>query len=153
MLKALKWPMQILELLICNNEQAVLALREARVVEALGQILVMFGWRPSKHKAEAVTVLKDTARVLATVMVRADAKRQFMADSLQPLMSLFNLLREAGSVGREAADQMELVANGLKTTRIATAEPAYMLKIHEQYGDFLVLVAHLMGRYGESKII
>lgn len=35
-LKALKWPMQILELLICNNEQAVLALGEARVVEALG---------------------------------------------------------------------------------------------------------------------
>ena len=68
-------------------------------------------------------------------------------------MSMFNLLREAGSVGRVAADQMELVANGLKATRIATAEPTYMLKIHEQYGDFLVLVAHLMGRYGESKII
>ena len=113
----------------------------------------MFGWRPSKHKAEAVTVLRDTARVLATVMIRADAKRQFMADSLQPLMSLCNLLREAGSVGWEAADQMELVANGLKATRIATAEPAYMLKVHEQYGDFLVLVAHLMGRHGESKII
>ena len=97
--------------------------------------------------------LRDTARVLASVMIRPDAKRQFMATSLQPLMSLFNLLREVGGVGGETADQMELVANGLKATRIATSDPAYMLKIHEQYGGFLVLVAHLMGRYGESKII
>ena len=46
--------------------------------------------------------------MLATVMIRTDAKQQFMANSLQPLMSLFNLLKEEGSAGGQDLDQMEL---------------------------------------------
>ena len=64
----------------------------------------MFGWRKSRYKDEAAPIVKDTARVLATIMIRPDAQQQFMATSLQPLMSLFNLLKEDGSAGREELD-------------------------------------------------
>ena len=77
-----------------------------------------------------------------------------MSSSLQPLMSLFNLLKEAGSTSDVAASsKTELVANGLKTTRIVTSEKAFMLAIHEQYGDFLVFISYLMGCFSESKVV
>ena len=42
--KSLLWSLQILELLISNNEQAEEALQKGRLVEVLGEVLILNGW-------------------------------------------------------------------------------------------------------------
>ena len=42
---ALDWPLKVLEILVCNNEQAESCLKtSSNLVQVLGQILIMHGW-------------------------------------------------------------------------------------------------------------
>ena len=40
-IRKLIWPLQVLELLVRNNEQALLGLQKAKFVESLGEALVI----------------------------------------------------------------------------------------------------------------
>ena len=55
-------------------------------------------------------------------MSRPEAKQQFIGESLQPLISLMNLLKEEGVLAYNELNQKELIANGLKAIRLLITE-------------------------------
>lgn len=67
-------PLKVLELLISNNEQAEICLHQEQIVDVLSQILVFYGWRDSSVPREgADSIIRDTTRILATLMIRSEA--------------------------------------------------------------------------------
>ena len=96
--QSLVWPLKVIELLIYNNEQAAMCLNDGRLIELLCQVLILTGWGNTKRLLSEFranpSVVLCTARILATVIIREDAQAKLMAQSVQPLMALVNLMKD-----------------------------------------------------------
>lgn len=73
-LKKIKWPLQILELLICNLENATLALDQTDVIAQVNRILTTYGQPQQQFTPEIALLIKTAARILATVMNQIPAR-------------------------------------------------------------------------------
>jgi hypothetical protein len=73
-LNKLKWPIQILELLICNNENALLSLKQTSLIYCINEIFATLGSLDATLSNDAAVIIKIAARILATVMNHVEAK-------------------------------------------------------------------------------
>jgi hypothetical protein len=92
MLKKIKWPLQIIELLICNQENAILALEQTNLIASINGILELYGKPDQEFTAEVAFLIKTAARILATVMNQIQARTQFLEGSIKPLANLMTLM-------------------------------------------------------------
>ena len=66
------WPIQVLELLVCNHEQATIGLQRAKFVLLLGKILRALKNSPDTKRS--ILVIRWIARIYSTVMGRHEAR-------------------------------------------------------------------------------
>ena len=69
------WPLQVLDLLVCNNEQATVGLRKARLIIHLGKILRALSNAPDSRRS--IQIVRWIVRIYSTVMNRTEAQSQF----------------------------------------------------------------------------
>ena len=77
-MRRLRWPIQVVELLACNREAAINALKNTNLVNSLNEILATYGLDKSASVVETTPLIKLSARILATVMNNGEAKFQFI---------------------------------------------------------------------------
>lgn len=93
-MRRLRWPVQVVELLACNREAAINALKNTNLVNSLNEILATYGLDKSASVVETTPLIKLSARILATVMNHGEAKFQFIDEGTQNLMNLIFLMSE-----------------------------------------------------------
>ena len=75
--KSLVWPLKVLEILVSNNEQAEICLRNGNLVKLLSQVLIMHGWGEPKTLRVAssteASIITNTVRILASLIIRPEA--------------------------------------------------------------------------------
>ena len=69
------WPLQVLDLLVCNSEQAILGLRKGRFIISLGKILRAMSNAPDSRRA--IEIVRWIVRIYSTIMNRTEARNQF----------------------------------------------------------------------------
>ena len=95
----------------------------------------------------------NSARVLATLIIRPEAQNQFVGRSMQPLMSLVNLMKHREKVGGTELDQVELVANGLKILRVLSADRDQAVNIADGFNLCIDHVLDLIEEHFGSRTI
>ena len=68
-------------------------------------MLIMYGWsdvEPSFGFTDSIVI--NSAHILATLIIRPEAQKQFIGRSMQPLMSLVNLMKHREKVGGTELD-------------------------------------------------
>lgn len=156
-LNRLRVPIQIIELLICNQENALNALRNSHLIKSLNEIFEEFGLKDNYSGPESTMLVKLSARILATVMNHGEAKFQFIEESVMPLVNLMSLMAQNSvfdtSTQTGVVDQIEFVANGLKVVRLLTSNTTYTAKIQSDFVDFISIVGGLLSSYFENSVI
>jgi len=154
--KRLRWPIQVVELLACNREAAINALRNTNLVSSLNDIISIYGLE-EQSIVDTTALIKLSARILATVMNHAEAKYQFIEESTEPLINLFHLMTESKAFDAKTqvgiTDQIEFVANGLKVVRLLTSHPNYTAKIQNNFPDFVSMIGGILSQYFENSVI
>lgn len=74
-IRRLRWPIQILELLICNQENALTALKQTSLIYCINEIFASIGIEEQSYSADTAQVVKIAARILATIMNHQEAKQ------------------------------------------------------------------------------
>ena len=154
--RALVWPLKVLELLVSNNEQARDSLEEAKLVESLNEILVLNGWGESSTQQaseSSSTIILVTVRILATLMVREEAQRQFIGPSVQSVIALVNLMKDSQRQFNSEVDRIDLITNGLKILRIVTNEKNIAVKISDDYNMCLKHVLDILEQHVYNRVV
>ena len=112
-------------------------------------MLILHGWGDVQAQKEAsLSIVKDTVRILATLMIRTDAQSQFLGRTIAPVISLVNLMTEPERMKGSGVDMQELVTNGLKILRLVTSEKDLALKISDEFQNCVYKVLDLVEIFG-----
>ena len=97
---------------------------KGRLVELLGEVLILHGWGQSAPLwPSEVIVVRSALRILAVLMARHESAPQLIGKSVQPVMAMVNLMKDASRFTAEMeVDRAEVAINGLKVLRLLTSE-------------------------------
>jgi hypothetical protein len=123
-------------------------LQGTALIPCLNEIFATYGLKETLPGGETTTLIKISARILATVMNQMEAKSQFIDESIQPLINLMNLMSENSVFDTSSqmglVDQIEFVANGLKIVRLLTSHTSYTGKIQVEFPEFISVIGGLL---------
>ena len=85
------WPIQVLNLLVINHEQATVGLRRGRVMSALGNVLQALNSVPDTPNVISIFIL--VVKTYSVLMNRSEARSQFKKDVVKQLEALLGLLK------------------------------------------------------------
>jgi hypothetical protein len=127
------------------------------VIESINTIINRYGQKDQEFIPEVALLIKTAARILATVMNQIQARAQFLEHSVQPLVTLMNLMAinkvfESSSPTGQI-DQIEFVANGLKVVRLLTTKVANTSRIKTEFENFVQILDKLLTDNSENEVI
>ncbi len=127
------------------------------MIESINTIINRYGQKDQEFIPEVALLIKTAARILATVMNQIQARAQFLEHSVQPLVTLMNLMAinkvfESSSPTGQI-DQIEFVANGLKVVRLLTTKVANTSRIKTEFENFVQILDKLLTDNSENEVI
>lgn len=127
------------------------------MIESINTIINRYGQKDQEFIPEVALLIKTAARILATVMNQIQARAQFLEHSVEPLVTLMNLMAinkvfESSSPTGQI-DQIEFVANGLKVVRLLTTKVANTSRIKTEFENFVQILDKLLTDNSENEVI
>lgn len=127
------------------------------MIESINTIITRYGQKDQEFIPEVALLIKTAARILATVMNQIQARAQFLEHSVEPLVTLMNLMAinkvfESSSPTGQI-DQIEFVANGLKVVRLLTTKVANTSRIKTEFENFVQILDKLLTDNSENEVI
>lgn len=127
------------------------------MIESINTIINHYGQKDQEFIPEVALLIKTAARILATVMNQIQARAQFLEHSVEPLVTLMNLMAinkvfESSSPTGQI-DQIEFVANGLKVVRLLTTKVANTSRIKTEFENFVQILDKLLTDNSENEVI